>query len=198
MKDRILTQIKAIINNTTQLNYAKHLSKAFGASLIIALFAVLLTNLLYQKKESSNRGYKVEIIKDNPNKVKIRKIGSKADPVISASRNIDIMALIETADLKKGKKTFKKCAACHKVEKGAGSKIGPNLYGVIGRNKGSINGFKYSDALKSKGGKWNYKDLNIFLTKPKDFIPGTKMAFAGLKKDQDRANIIAYLKSANK
>ena len=90
---------------------------------------------------------------------------------------------------------FKKCSACHKAEDGANS-TGPFLYGVVGRDKGSAAGFGgYSSTLTSMEGDWTVEDLNGFITKPKDYAPGTTMAFAGLKKAQDRANLIAYLDS---
>ena len=104
-------------------------------------------------------------------------------------------ALLASADAGKGAKVFKKCSACHTTDDGGANKIGPNLFAIIERPKGSTSGFSYSDALVAKGGNWSYADLDAFLTKPKDFIKGTKMSFSGLKKPNDRANLIAYLRS---
>ena len=99
-------------------------------------------------------------------------------------------------DAAKGEKVFRKCKACHQVGDGAKNKTGPLLNGIVGREAGTIEGFKYSKALKeaaSGGLIWTEEELAAYLTKPKDYMPGTKMSFAGLKKEDDRANVIAYL-----
>ena len=99
-------------------------------------------------------------------------------------------------DAAKGEKVFKKCKACHSLEAGK-SKIGPSLAGIVGKSAASAEGFtKYSDALKSSGVVWDEASLDSFLSKPKDFIPGNKMKFAGLKKEDQRKDVIAYLKQA--
>jgi cytochrome c len=97
------------------------------------------------------------------------------------------------ADVKKGEADTKPCQACHNFEKGAGAKIGPPLYGIVDRPKGSVVGFEYSDALKSKGGEWTYDDLDQFLANPKAYALGTKMTFAGEADPAKRADIIDYL-----
>ncbi|MBV9065919.1 MAG: cytochrome c family protein [Methylobacteriaceae bacterium] len=99
------------------------------------------------------------------------------------------------ADPKKGEAIAKDCAACHNFEKGAGAKIGPPLYGVVDRQRASIPGFAYSDAMKSKPGNWTFDELDKFIANPKGDIPGTKMAFAGEKDPQKRADIVDYLNS---
>ena len=104
-------------------------------------------------------------------------------------------ALVAAADVDKGAKVFKKCAACHTLETGK-NKVGPYLTGVIGRDIASVDGFKYSDSLTEIEGEWTYDQLDAFLLKPRDFASGTKMSFAGLKKDEDRADVIAYIESA--
>ncbi|MDP6474686.1 MAG: cytochrome c family protein [Alphaproteobacteria bacterium] len=104
-------------------------------------------------------------------------------------------ALLAGADAAKGKKTYKKCAACHTVDEGGKSKVGPNLWNIVGREIAAIEGFKYSDAMASKGGSWSLAALNQYLTNPKEDVPGTKMAFKGIKKDGDRANLLLYLQS---
>jgi cytochrome c len=99
------------------------------------------------------------------------------------------------ADVSKGQANTKACQACHNFEKGAGAKVGPDLYGVVDRAKGSVEGFAYSDAMKAKGGAWTFDDLDHFLANPKAFVSGTKMAFAGEADPQKRADIIDYLDS---
>jgi len=102
-------------------------------------------------------------------------------------------AFMVGADAEKGAKVFRKCKACHKVDASAGNGVGPNLYGIVGREIAAVDGFKYSDALSGKGGAWTFEALNGFLTKPKEWAPGTKMAFPGLRKEADRAAVIAWL-----
>ena len=100
---------------------------------------------------------------------------------------------LANADPKRGQQTARVCQTCHTFEKGGPNKIGPNLWGVVGRKKGTEGGFAYSDAIKSKGGEWNIDDLNKFLTNPRGYAPGTKMSFAGLQRENQRADVIAYL-----
>jgi cytochrome c2 len=101
-------------------------------------------------------------------------------------------AAYAAADVADGAKIFKKCAACHKLEEGKNG-VGPSLWGVIGRPVGSIAGFKYSDATKGHGGVWDFETLDAYLENPKAYIPGNKMAFAGLKTEAERAAVIRYL-----
>lgn len=100
--------------------------------------------------------------------------------------------LMAAADPEKGAKVFKKCSACHKLEDGANS-TGPYLSGVVGRAVATASGFGYSAAMQGKGGEWTPEALDVFLTKPSADVPGTSMSFAGLKKEKDRVNLIAYL-----
>ena len=111
----------------------------------------------------------------------------------SSTGSGDIMALLASASAADGKKVFKKCAACHSIAKGRGNKIGPALWGVLGRQAGSISDYKYSKAMATHGKPWSFEEMNGFLIKPKDWIKGTKMTFVGLKKETERAAVILYM-----
>ena len=104
---------------------------------------------------------------------------------------------LASADVGKGEKIFKKCHACHKIEDGVNA-VGPSLYGVVGRKVGTEAGYTYSEAVGTHGGVWTPENLDHFLTKPKSFIPGTKMGFAGIRDVQERADVVAYLESVVK
>jgi cytochrome c len=106
-----------------------------------------------------------------------------------------ILAMIGTADIERGKQVAKACAACHNFEPGGPNGTGPALAGVVGNAKASHAGFAYSEAMKAKGGNWSYSELNHFLWKPKAYVKGTAMNFIGVKKPEDRAALIAYLRS---
>ena len=105
----------------------------------------------------------------------------------------NIMALFASASAAEGAKVFKKCAACHSIKEGGANKIGPALWGVLGRSVGSIPDYKYSKAMAAYGKNWSFEEMNGFLIKPKDWIKGTKMSFAGLKKAKERAAVILYM-----
>ncbi len=111
--------------------------------------------------------------------------GEPAEPAIET-----VLAAVDPAS---GARVFKKCVSCHNLESGAAAKTGPNLWGIVGADIAAAGGFAYSGDLASKGGAWDWEALSAFLKKPKDFAPGTKMSFSGLKKVEDRAALIAYL-----
>jgi cytochrome c len=103
---------------------------------------------------------------------------------------------LASANVENGKAIYmKQCFTCHTADKGGANKVGPNQWNIVGRAKGSHEGFSYSSALIAKGGNWDYEDINHMIFKPQAFIKGTKMAFAGLPKEQDRADVIAYLRT---
>ena len=111
----------------------------------------------------------------------------------TSSGSGDIMAIFASTSAEEGAKVFKQCSACHSIAEGGKNKIGPALWGVLGRQVGSLPDYKYSKAMAAHGKKWTFEEMNGFLLKPKDWIKGTKMSYAGLKKEKDRAAVILYM-----
>ena len=109
------------------------------------------------------------------------------------SESGNIIALFASISAADGAKVFKKCTACHSIAQGSGNKIGPALWGVLGRQAGSVADYKYSKAMAAHGKTWSFEEMNDFLIKPKDWIKGTKMSFVGLKNEKERAAVILYL-----
>ena len=118
-----------------------------------------------------------------------KKTAKKAEPAQP------LPVLLASANVDKGKKVAKKCIACHSFDKGGKNKVGPNLFNILGAERAKAAGFNYSGAIKKMGGTWSFADMDKFLTKPKTFMPGTKMTYNGLKKAGDRAALILYLRS---
>jgi len=176
--------IKNFIKNNKKLSVDSATYLSFA--ILVVAFVTIVADLTYRPKLITKRGFEIELSPDG--KPVAKKIEA---PVVLAD-------LMKIADADRGAKIFKKCASCHNVQKGEGSKVGPALYGVVGRAKGTFAGFSYSDGLKTKGGVWDRESINQFITKPKDYISETKMAFAGLKKPQDRADVIIYLEQVAK
>ena len=112
---------------------------------------------------------------------------------LNTTATVDISALLASGNIDDGQKVFKKCSACHSVKKGGKNKIGPALYNIIGRDMAELENYKYSKALIAFGKSWTFEEMNSFLIKPQTYIKGTKMAFAGLKKEKDRASVILYM-----
>jgi cytochrome c len=135
---------------------------------------------------------------DKPDKSAYQVVSVEADESTASvetepSNSGNIMALFASTNLEEGEKIFKKCAACHSIAKGGGNKIGPALWGVLGRNAGSLSDYKYSKSMTAYGKPWSFEEMNGFLIKPKDWIKGTKMSFAGLKNEKERAAVILYM-----
>ncbi len=120
---------------------------------------------------------------------------SAASTDAPATAELSLVAALAAGNADNGSKVFKKCVACHAVDAAAGNKIGPNLHDIVGRKVASAAGFGYSPAMTGHGGEWTDANLDKYLTNPKAAIPGNKMAFAGLKKQADRADVILYLRA---
>jgi len=160
------------------------INKILGAILLTCLGLVALNitaGALFAPEIPAKPGYEIAV-KPAPSET------GKAAPA-----EVPIEKALASADVKRGEATAKICQTCHNLTKGAGPKIGPDLWDVVGRPKGSIAGFAYSDVIKSKGGDWTVADLNTFLSNPRGFAPGTKMTFAGLPREDQRADVIAFL-----
>ncbi len=118
---------------------------------------------------------------------------ASAETSSTNSETGNIMTLFASTSAAEGAKVFKKCAACHSIKEGGANKIGPALWGVLGRTAGSVPGYKYSKAMAAHGKNWSFEEMNGFLVKPKNWIKGTKMSFVGLKNAKDRAAVILYM-----
>jgi len=164
------------------------LNKVIAAILMVALLIIgigKLSNVIFHVEKPETPGYSVE--------VKQTTVASSETSSQATEDKIDIAALIAMGDIATGEKVFKKCAACHSIVKGGKNNIGPALYNVVGRDVGAVDDYKYSKALAAYGKAWTFEELNGYLIKPAKWIKGTKMAFAGLRKEKDRASVILYL-----
>ena len=159
------------------------------ASIILVIILILginkITDIIFYVEKPEKSAYQVASISTTT----ITETASAS----SSTGSGEIMALLASARVANGEKVFKKCAACHSIAKGKGNKIGPALFGVLGRQAGSLVDYKYSKAMIAHGKPWTFEEMNSFLTKPKDWVKGTKMSFAGLKNAKDRAAVILYM-----
>ena len=159
------------------------INKIVAAILVVVLMVIgidKLSDVIFHVDKPETPGYVVEV--------------KQVSTASSTTENkIDIIALMAMGDIASGKKLFKKCISCHSIVKDGKNKIGPALYNAVGRKVGGVADYKYSKALAAYEKEWTFEELNGFLTKPAKWIKGTKMAYAGLKKEEDRASIIKYL-----
>jgi cytochrome c len=162
------------------------------ASIIVAILVIVIISyaadiiMNINLDEKKDVAYKIDLPEPN---------SSKATATAQIETAIDpISALLMNSSIERGEKIYKKCGSCHNYEKGGGNKVGPNLWNIVNRSKASMDGFAYSDALAKSGGVWSYEELAAFVYKPKEYIIGTKMNFAGLKKAEDRADLVLFLR----
>ncbi len=159
-------------------------------SVLMVMVVRLFAGFIYSSPLPDKPGYKVEVAQAGQ--------GEEKPEQAAPEEVVSLAALMAAADVERGAKVARTCAACHTFNSGGANKIGPNLFAVLGKKMGGVAGFSYSDALlkmASEGGTWGYEELAAFLAKPKQFMPGTKMTFPGVKKPKDRADLLAYLRS---
>ena len=166
------------------------LNKIIGAILLTALIVIGLgkfTDLLFHVDKPEQSAYKIEGLETV--------ISSSADQIEKIEQKVDINQLLAMGNIAHGEKVFKKCSACHMVASDGKNMIGPNLWSVFGRTAGSVSDYKYSKAMVAYGKEWTFEEMNSYLIKPQAYVKGTKMAFAGLRKEKDRASVILFMNS---
>ena len=165
------------------------INKIIASILLVALLIIgisKISNIIFKVNKLDSSAYKVELPDDGAKQI-------SEENTMKADDKVYISALMALGDIAHGEKVFKKCSACHSIEAGGGNKIGPALYNVVGRKIAAVEDYKYSKALVEYKKNWSFEELNGFLIKPQKWIKGTKMAYAGLRKEKDRASVILYL-----
>ena len=160
-----------------------------AAAVLIALLTIKGADLI------SEALIHPKMLKENAFKIEGVSVSAGAGEATSEKKGPGaIEPLLAAASAEQGAHVFKKCTSCHTIDKGGPNRIGPNLHNIVGAPKAKHPDYTYSKAMESKGGSWTYDDLNVYLYQPRDFVPGTKMSFAGIKDDKERADLIAYLR----
>ena len=165
------------------------INKIIASILLVALLIIgisKISNIIFKVDKLDSSAYKVELPDDGAKQI-------SEENTMKSDDKVDISALMALGDIAHGEKVFKKCSACHSIEAGGGNKIGPALYNVVGRKIAAVEDYKYSKALVEYKKNWSFEELNGFLIKPQKWIKGTKMAYAVLRKEKDRASVILYL-----
>ncbi|MEE2699242.1 MAG: cytochrome c family protein [Pseudomonadota bacterium] len=180
-----------------QISMLKKLSLCAFASILVFWAISKFGDYLFSSN-SLEKGVLPNSESNDSNSIGKRRIETKKSNVIQDKKGRNVsgaIALLNTANEKTGKMIFKKCKSCHTTQKGGKNKLGPNLWDIVGRTKALDTNYRFSKAFRKLEGKWDYQDLDKFITKPKEFIKNTKMSFAGIKNKQDRADLILYLRS---
>ena len=167
------------------------INKIIAAILLTALIIIGIgkfTDILFHVEKPKESAYKIEGLE-------MAATQTSSNSETKVEEKINIKELLALGDAAHGEKVFKRCSACHMIVSGGKNMIGPNLWGVIGRTAGSVTDYKYSKAMVEYNKEWTFEEMNAYLIKPQAYIKGTKMAFAGLRKEKDRASVILYMNS---
>ena len=168
------------------------LNKIIAAVLLTALIIIGIgkfTDVLFHVEKPKESAYKIEGLEV------VSTLDTSTESDNKVVEVVNIGALLAMGDLGHGEKVFKKCTACHQIASDGKNMIGPNLWSVIGRTAGSVSDYKYSKAMIAYGKEWTFEEMNSYLIKPQAYVKGTKMAFAGLRKEKDRASVILFMNS---
>ena len=166
------------------------INKIIAAVLLTALLIIGIgkfADMLFYVEKPNQSAYQIDGLE--------KAVASTEKDETKTLEKVDIAQLLAMGDLAHGEKVFKKCSACHMIASDGKNMIGPNLWNVIGRKAGSVSDYKYSKAMVAYAKQWSFEEMNSYLIKPQAYIKGTKMAFAGLRKEKDRASVILYMNS---